>query len=81
MVWILNHLGVAVFAEQTVMSNRQSAIHEVQQANASMQRNKERFAAARASSGAAASAMRAEQKMASVRPCNLFHFMRLVGPC
>lgn len=50
------------------MSNRESAIHEVHQANASMQRNKERFAAARASSGAAASAMRAEQKMASVRP-------------
>jgi hypothetical protein len=48
------------------MSNRESAIQEVQQANASMQRNKERFAAARASSGAAASAMRAEQKMASV---------------
>jgi hypothetical protein len=47
------------------MNNRESAIQEVQQANASMQRNKERFAAARASSGAAASAMRAEQKMAS----------------
>jgi hypothetical protein len=47
------------------MHNRESAIHEVQQANASMQRNKEKFAAARASSGAAASAMRAEQKMAS----------------
>ncbi|RLN46590.1 hypothetical protein BBJ29_005687 [Phytophthora kernoviae] len=54
-----------VDAVKTVMSNRESAIHEVQQANASMQRNKERFAAARASSGAAASAMRAEQKMAS----------------
>ncbi|RMX65999.1 hypothetical protein DD238_002830 [Peronospora effusa] len=49
----------------TVMHNRESAIYDVQQANASMQRNKERFAAARASSGAAASAMRAEQKMAS----------------
>lgn len=53
------------------MGNRESAIYEVQQANASMQRNKERFAAARASSGAAASQMRAEQKMASVRiQCN-----------
>lgn len=49
------------------MSNRETAIMEVQKANISMQRNKERFAAARASSGAAASAMRAEQKMTSVR--------------
>ncbi|KUF95204.1 hypothetical protein AM588_10005198 [Phytophthora nicotianae] len=57
--------AVYIFHMQTVMHNRESAIHEVQQANASMQRNKERFAAARASSGAAASAMRAEQKMAS----------------
>ncbi|KAI9919395.1 hypothetical protein PsorP6_017337 [Peronosclerospora sorghi] len=47
------------------MNNRESAIHEVQQADASMQRNKVRFAAARASSGAAASAMQAEQKIAS----------------
>ncbi|KAI9916324.1 hypothetical protein PsorP6_018082 [Peronosclerospora sorghi] len=49
------------------MHNRESAIHEVHQTNASMLRNKERFAAARASSGAAASAMRAEQKIASIR--------------
>ncbi|TDH66809.1 hypothetical protein CCR75_000079 [Bremia lactucae] len=54
-----------IYQDQTVMHNRESAIYEVQQANASMQRNKERFAAARASSGAAASAMRAEQKIAS----------------
>lgn len=58
------------------MNNRESAIYEVHQANASMQRNKERFAAARASSGAAASAMRAEQKMASVRV--LAHAMSLL---
>jgi len=49
-----------------VINNRESAIQEVHQANATMQRNKERFAAARASSGAAASAMIAEQKMVSV---------------
>ncbi|DAZ98032.1 TPA: hypothetical protein N0F65_004522 [Lagenidium giganteum] len=54
-----------VDAVKVVMNNREAAILEVQQANASMQRNKERFAAARASSGAAASAMRAEQKMTS----------------
>ncbi|KAI9923105.1 hypothetical protein PsorP6_000120 [Peronosclerospora sorghi] len=47
------------------MHNRESAVHEVQQANDSMLRNKERFAAARATSGAVASAMRAEQKISS----------------
>ncbi|KUF91477.1 Epidermal growth factor receptor substrate 15 [Phytophthora nicotianae] len=64
-VSIVRYQAGKVDAVKTVMHNRESAIHEVQQANASMQRNKERFAAARASSGAAASAMRAEQKMAS----------------
>ncbi|KAG7400801.1 hypothetical protein PHYBOEH_004315 [Phytophthora boehmeriae] len=64
-VSIVRYQAGKVDAVKTVMNNRESAIHEVQQANASMQRNKERFAAARASSGAAASAMRAEQKMAS----------------
>lgn len=46
-----------------VMHNRQLAIAEVQRANASLQRNKERLAAARASSGAGATARIAEQKM------------------
>ncbi|TYZ57211.1 hypothetical protein PybrP1_011161 [[Pythium] brassicae (nom. inval.)] len=64
-VSIIRYQTGKVDAVKTVMNNRESAIHEVHQANASMQRNKERFAAARASSGAAASAMRAEQKMAS----------------
>ncbi|KAG6969565.1 hypothetical protein JG688_00005259 [Phytophthora aleatoria] len=64
-VSIVRYQAGKVDAVKAVMHNRESAIHEVQQANASMQRNKERFAAARASSGAAASAMRAEQKMAS----------------
>ncbi|KAI9913558.1 hypothetical protein PsorP6_005301 [Peronosclerospora sorghi] len=64
-VSIVRYQAGKVDAVKTVMHNRESAIHEVQQANASMQRNKERFAAARASSGAAASAMRAEQKIAS----------------
>ncbi|KAG2780883.1 hypothetical protein PC129_g8396 [Phytophthora cactorum] len=64
-VSIVRYQAGKVDAVKAVMHNRESAIYEVQQANASMQRNKERFAAARASSGAAASAMRAEQKMAS----------------
>ncbi|GLD95247.1 hypothetical protein PINS_up003891 [Pythium insidiosum] len=64
-VSVIRYQTGKVDAVKTVMNNRESAIQEVQQANASMQRNKERFAAARASSGAAASAMRAEQKMAS----------------
>ncbi|CEG41241.1 sorting nexin 1 [Plasmopara halstedii] len=64
-VSVIRYQAGKVDAVKTVMHNRESAICEVQQANASMQRNKERFAAARASSGAAASAMRAEQKMAS----------------
>ncbi|TMW62975.1 hypothetical protein Poli38472_005593 [Pythium oligandrum] len=64
-VSVIRYQAGKVGAVKVVMNNRESAIQEVQQANASMQRNKERFAAARASSGAAASAMRAEQKMAS----------------
>lgn len=64
-VSVVRYQAGKVGAVKVVMNNRESAIYEVQQANASMQRNKEKFAAARASSGAAASAMRAEQKMAS----------------
>ena len=46
-----------------VMQNREDAIEEVQKANASVHRNKERFAAARASSGAAAAAIAADHKV------------------
>lgn len=48
---------------KVVMKNRENAIGEVQKANASLHRNKERFAAARASSGATSSALAAEKKM------------------
>ncbi|KAF0685842.1 Aste57867_22317 [Aphanomyces stellatus] len=61
----IRYLSGKVGAVKTVLTNREQAIQEVHQASATMQRNKERFAAARASSGAAASAMIAEQKMVS----------------
>ncbi|OQS01473.1 hypothetical protein ACHHYP_00764 [Achlya hypogyna] len=61
----IRYLAGKVGAVKTVISNREYAIQEVHQASATMHRNKERFAAARASSGAAASAMIAEQKMVS----------------
>ncbi|RHY09447.1 hypothetical protein DYB38_002901 [Aphanomyces astaci] len=63
----IRYLAGKVGAVKTVLTNREQAILEVHQASATMHRNKERFAAARASSGAAASAMIAEQKMVSVR--------------
>ncbi|OQR95507.1 hypothetical protein THRCLA_07803 [Thraustotheca clavata] len=62
----IRYLAGKVGAVKTVINNREHAIQEVHQASATMHRNKERFAAARASSGAAASAMIAEQKMVSV---------------
>ncbi|RHY31032.1 hypothetical protein DYB32_003823 [Aphanomyces invadans] len=62
----IRYLAGKVGAVKTVLTNREQAIQEVHQASATMHRNKERFAAARASSGAAASAMIAEQKMVSV---------------
>ncbi|ETW05604.1 hypothetical protein H310_03342 [Aphanomyces invadans] len=61
----IRYLAGKVGAVKTVLTNREQAIQEVHQASATMHRNKERFAAARASSGAAASAMIAEQKMVS----------------
>ncbi|KAF0702868.1 hypothetical protein AaE_015665, partial [Aphanomyces astaci] len=61
----IRYLAGKVGAVKTVLTNREQAILEVHQASATMHRNKERFAAARASSGAAASAMIAEQKMVS----------------
>ncbi|KDO34183.1 hypothetical protein SPRG_19029 [Saprolegnia parasitica CBS 223.65] len=61
----IRYLAGKVGAVKTVLSNREHAIKEVHLASATMHRNKERFAAARASSGAAASAMIAEQKMVS----------------
>ncbi|EQC34662.1 hypothetical protein SDRG_07982 [Saprolegnia diclina VS20] len=61
----IRYLAGKVGAVKTVLSNREHAIKEVHLASATMHRNKERFAAARASSGAAASAMIAEQRMVS----------------